>query len=383
MPVDVSRLRPYPTHLITPSKYGYLWSVLVSRGCPHRCEFCTVPPFFRGKYRRRPVDEIVAEIKALPRECWLELHADHLTGSRKYALELFRALAPLGIHWVGESTLKMADDRELLEAAAASGCKSLLVGIETPSQAALNDSGKTFVDTKSVREKIRRFHEVGISITSSMIFGFDSHTKDIFRESVEFCREIEIDEVESVILIPFPGTPLHRRLEDEGRLLTPDWSKYDGSHAVFKPKNMTPEELEEGADWFWREIRKGSAGQPRSREPGTGKQGPRLTSAPTYTFRWRSILALGAIAAAFLFDMYWVWGLILLSWAFIDIRHGATYLLEDIPRSESPLLYWTVVLMWVVLGVWALVASPGPVTGSLFAGQLTASLAQAGASLLP
>ncbi|MCG8620265.1 MAG: radical SAM protein, partial [Desulfobacterales bacterium] len=135
-PVDLAQVRSYPTNLIPPSKYKHFWSVLVSRGCVHRCDFCAVPPFFSGKYRLRPIAHIVQEIKAAPTD-WFELHADNLTANRDYALDLFRALAPLKINWMGEATIKLADDPELLQAAAQSGCKGLLIGIETPSAAAL------------------------------------------------------------------------------------------------------------------------------------------------------------------------------------------------------------------------------------------------------
>jgi len=363
-PVDLAEVKPYPTDIIPPSKYDHVWTVLVSRGCVHKCDYCTVPPFFCGKYRLRPIEDIVAEIKAAPTN-YFELHADNLTANREYALNLFKALKPLKIRWSGEATIKLADDSELLKAAADSGCEWLLIGTETPSQAALSDSGKGFVDPDTIREKIGCFHEHGIHITSSMIFGFDTHTPDIFKESEQFCRHIGIDEVESVLLIPFPGTPLFNRMEKENRLLTHDWSKYDGSHAVFNPTNMTPEKLEEGAHWFWNETRKKKV----SGSPAVGNQktdsnrgrkragGPALTT-DRKTIRWKSIVALGIIAVGIYFNWYWVWGVLAIIWAFNDLRNRHTYLLEDIPRSEAPVLYWVVVLMWLAMGIWALSTAP-------------------------
>lgn len=367
-PVDLATVKPYPTNLIPPSKYSYFWSVLVSRGCVHNCEYCTVPPFFCGKYRLRPIENIVAEIKALPQGCWVELHADNLTANRAYALELFAALKPLKINWAGEATIKLADDEELLKAAAESGCKALLIGIETPSQAALSDSGKGFVDPDTIRKKIRWFHDYGISITSSMIFGFDSHTTEIFRESAEFSRHIKIDEVESVVLIPFPGTPLYKRLESENRILSRDWSLYDGANVVFQPKNMTPEALEEGSVWFWEEIQKKKPAKTTT-EPSTGApnytatgraSGPALTTGGRKITRWKSVLALGLIGVGLLFDLYWVWGILFLIWAFNDLLNRRTHLLDDIPRSESPILYWIIVLMWLLLGIWTVSVSATP-----------------------
>ncbi len=366
--VDLAQVNPYPTDKISPSKYNHFWSVLVSRGCVHRCDFCAVPPFFSGKYRLRPIENIVAEIKAAPTD-WFELHADNLTANRGYALELFNALAPLDINWMGEATIKLADDEELLQAAAQSGCRGLLIGIETPSQTALTESGKGFVSPDDIREKITRFHNHGIKITSSMIFGFDTHTPEIFKESEAFCRYVGIDEVESVILIPFPGTPLYKRLEAENRLLTKDWSKYNGDSVVFSPAKMTADWLKRGSVQFWQEIRKKKPVAPQpfleseKNKPQDSlprritKGGPSLTTGPAPT-RWKSVLALGIIGTGLWFEWYWIWGALLVIWAITDLRSHHTYLLDDIPRSESPILYWIVVLMWLTMGIWALSTSP-------------------------
>lgn len=366
-PVDMAELNPYPTDIIPPSKYDGLWSVVVSRGCPHKCEYCTVPRFFNGKYRLRPVNHIVAEIKAAPTD-WFELHADNLTANKKYALELFKALKPLDINWFGEATIKMADDAELLKAAAESGCRELLIGIETPSQVALDESGKGFVSPDQVKEKIGRFHEVGIQISSSMIFGFDTHTKDIFAESEEFSRFIELDEVEGVLLIPFPGTPLYKNLKDEGRILTNDWSKYDGDNVVFTPKSMSVQELEEGSYWFWEKIQKNpklrvtsssSTSDNREYDSNSDKsKTPNCSIAATNSWlsrvKWKALTGLGLITLGLIMEWNWIWGIFFLFWAIGDIRSRKTHLLEEVTRSDTPLLYWIIITMWLIFAVYAL-----------------------------
>lgn len=349
-PVDMAKLRPYPMNIIPASRYKGIWSVLVSRGCVHKCEFCVIPPFFKGKYRLRPIENIVEEIKTAPAQ-WFELHSDNLTADRDYAIELFKALKPLKIKWVGESTVKMAQDEELLRHAAESGCEMLLVGIETPSKDALSNSGKKFVSPAEVRTAIDKFHEYGIKITSSMIFGFDSHTPDIFQESVDFVNEIGIDEVESVILCPFAGTPLYKRLDAEGRLLTKDWSKYDCSHAVFEPKNMTAKELDEGATWFWKQVKKKSGlsggGVTSSKTKSSSPPKPKLAKNMKNTnLKWKSMLALVLIATAVVMDMPWLWGVLFLLWVIMDLKNRQTYLLEEITRDGNPILYWIIVTMW-------------------------------------
>ena len=247
--VDLATVNPYPRNLIHYGDYDGFWSVLVSRGCRHKCSFCLVPGML-GNTRYRPVQDIVDEISQLETD-WLELHADNLTDDRDYALELFKALEPLKINWVGETTIKIADDPELLEAAARSGLKYLLIGIETSSKSALKYSGKGFVKAENIKGQIERIHSHGIIVDSAAILGFDEHDTSIFKESADFFYDVGVDVCVPVIMIPFPGSRVFEQLEAEGRILTYDWSMYDGTKAVYRPKGMTSRELEEGAEEFY------------------------------------------------------------------------------------------------------------------------------------
>ncbi len=247
-PFDLARLRPFPTSSLAPADYDWTWTVLVSRGCRNQCEFCTVNRFFDG-LRYRPVEHVVDEIRRCGTTS-IELKADNLTMDREYCLELFRALEPLGIEWSTCAEIGLADDEELLEAAVRSGLSYVLVGIETPSALALRSSGKGFVKPERTKRAVERFHENGVVVDASALFGFDSHDGNIFEETFRFFSEIEVDACDSVILVPFPGTRLFERLEQEGRILTRDWSRYDGAHAVFQPQKLHAEELEYGAYWF-------------------------------------------------------------------------------------------------------------------------------------
>jgi len=247
-PYDPALLKPYPTHLIDRRQFNGFWSVLVSRGCPRKCAFCLVNPFFKG-IRYRPVQNVVEEIRQCEAD-WIELHADNLTYDRDYAIELFRALKPLKINWVGETTINICEDHELLELAAESGLRYLLVGLETPSASALKGVGKGFIDAKTAKQYVKKLHSYNIVVDSAMLFGFDGHDSSIFEQTLKFVNEIELDVSPPVITIPFPGSRLYQQYEQEGRLLHKDWSKYDGSHAVFRPAQMTPEELEQGVKWY-------------------------------------------------------------------------------------------------------------------------------------
>lgn len=134
---------------------------------------------------------------------------------------------------------------------AQSGLFYLLSGLETPSRAALKAAGKGFIKIDKTKEYINKLHEYNIAVDSAMLFGFDEHSSDIFEETLAFVEDIELDVCHAVIITPYPGTALYQQLEDEQRLLTKDWSLYDGTHAVFQPKQMTPQELEEGHAWSY------------------------------------------------------------------------------------------------------------------------------------
>ncbi|NOH64907.1 radical SAM protein [Vibrio sp. RE88] len=251
-PVDLSCLNPYPTDIIPPSVYDYTWSVVVTRGCPFKCNFCLVPRFF-NKFEQRPIAHIVEEVKQLKTLGveWVELHSDNLTHDRQYAMDLFAALEPLKMNFYGETTVLIARDEALLAAASRAGFKAVLLGIETPSEAALKAQKKGFVKPEKMKEYIAKIRRHGIEVWGDFLFGFDEHDSTIFKQTQAFVKDIKVDKVIPHYMIPFPGTETFKKLDEEGRILTKDWSKYDGSHPVYRPKNMTESELEEGIYWIW------------------------------------------------------------------------------------------------------------------------------------
>lgn len=251
-PLDLKELQAFPTNLVDIKDYNDCWTVVVSRGCPYKCHFCIVNPFF-GKIRYRPIEDIVQEIQNSG-AYYFELHSDNLIIDKAWAKELFKAITPLGIQWSAMTDISITDDEELLELAAKSGLNYVLVGLETPSQESLKNSGKGFVKVNEVKERIKKLHHYGIAIDSAMLFGFDNHDESIFERSLEFALDVKIDICEPVIQIPFPGTKLFNNLQKEGRILTQDWSKYDGSHVVYQPKLLTPERLLKGQEDFYMEF---------------------------------------------------------------------------------------------------------------------------------
>lgn len=244
--------RPPPRRDLIPCK-RYLTSHVfeATRGCVHGCEFCVVPSAWGQRPFQKPVEEVVAEIRGTGarRAIFVDLN---IIADRGYAERLFEALIPLGLHWYGLATLLIAGDRPLLDLCARSGCRGLLVGFESISPTSLKGVRKGFQNPRGYGEAVRTFHRHGIAVQGTFMFGADEDTPEVFLETARFAVDARIDLPRFAIMTPFPGTPLFRRLEQQGRILTRDWELYDGQHAVFEPAHMTPRQLEEGNQVAWR-----------------------------------------------------------------------------------------------------------------------------------
>lgn len=224
-----------------------------TRGCIHDCEFCVVPTAWGRRPYQKPVEEVVAEIRAdgARKALFVDLN---LISDRIYARSLFDALTPLGIQWFGLATSLLGRDLDLLGRMARSGCRGLLIGLESVSRAGLAGMRKGFNDPDSYAELIRQLHAHGITLQGCFVFGTDEDTPAVFAETVRFCVDTAIDLPRFAVMTPFPSTPLFERLAVEGRLLHRNWDLYDGQHVVHQPRRMTVRELEEGHRWAWREV---------------------------------------------------------------------------------------------------------------------------------
>jgi len=150
--------------------------------------------------------------------------------------------------------INIAHHKDILGLAAASGCKGLFIGFESISEASLGEADKSQNKIRFYEEAIKRIHQFGIAIEGAFIFGFDNDDKSIFRKTVKFIEKVKLDVVQFSILTPLPGTRLEEKLEKENRIIDRDWSNYDLSHAVFQPKTMTPQELQQGLDWAYKKV---------------------------------------------------------------------------------------------------------------------------------
>lgn len=227
---------------------------IATRGCPFACEYCSIPQMYQRRMRYRPVGEIVDEIRKMPGRA-LIFWDDNIGADRAYAKELFAAIAPFKRWWTSQCTADVAFDDEFMDLAARSGCKALFLGFETISQSSLNSANKRHNRAGEYSEIIRRFHAHRIAVQAGVVFGFDHDDRSIFRSTVEFYRSAGLDSATVSVLVPFPNTPLFNRLDAEGRILTRDWSKYNGKKdVVFQPALMSPEELLMGTEWASRQF---------------------------------------------------------------------------------------------------------------------------------
>ena len=224
-----------------------------ARGCPYSCSFCTVTSFFGHTYRCRPVEEILREIETFEDRKFVAFVDDNVVGNPKFAKELFQALIPYKIKWVGQASVTITKDDELLKLAAASGCVSLLIGFESISTANLIAVGKKVNAVDEYENVIRKIHSHGIAVHGFFIFGFDDDDEGVFARTVRFAKGTRLESASFDFLTPYPGTAFYGSMDGAGRILTKDWSRY-GHEIVFEPKQMSRETLRRGHDWAWRQF---------------------------------------------------------------------------------------------------------------------------------
>jgi len=179
---------------------------------------------------------------------------DNIAGDPTFAKELFAALIPYKKKWVAQCSASISEDPELLDLAARSGCIGLLIGFESLSPDVLRSIGKRVNLSRQYEEVIKKIHARGIHIQASFIFGFDEDTPEAIQATVEFVRQNRLTGVNYCHLTPFPGTKLFADLEQEGRILHRDWSKYDRQNIVFQPRHFTPEDLQDRIFWAYRQT---------------------------------------------------------------------------------------------------------------------------------
>lgn len=215
-----------------------------TRGCPNGCEFCSITNMkFRRYYRTRPVKDVIEEIKSSTTKTFSFQDAS-ITADHKYTKKLFEEMKPLNKNFSTMGNIHDLDDDELLKVASEAGCYTWIIGFESINQKSLGSINKIKNKVEDFSKIIKKVQDYGMAVEGSFIFGFDYDTIDVFDETDDFIRKNNLKMSYLDVLIPFPGTPLFERFEREGRILTKDWSKYDGhNNVVYQPKLMSPEIL--------------------------------------------------------------------------------------------------------------------------------------------
>ncbi len=263
-PLDQIPLPKWPTGR---AKRYLFHQIQTTRGCPFTCRFCSVPDISGQAFRFKPVDRVIAELRALPKTAASPLLAkrplyvvdDNFISRTKYTRELLEAMVPLAQAgelppWSAETTLNVAQDDALLDLFRDAGCATLIVGIESISQATLEAMAKGINFCMTYQDAIARIHDRGMSVVGNFIVGFDTDTRAVFKDTLDFIQETGILYPFFSILTPMPGTALFDEFKEAGRLDHTDWARYDTRHVVFEPRLMRRDELMDGYIWLYEQA---------------------------------------------------------------------------------------------------------------------------------
>lgn len=250
---SLDSLPPVNWELYRDKRYLPVHFIETTRGCPLDCEFCAVTNAFGGKFRNRAQADVLAELRGLKpfgglltlKNCVFFVD-DNIISNRAYAREFLTRLADFNFKWFGQASMNVANDPEILRLCQRSGCMGLFIGFESLSQETLRSIGHKPNHPEHYLETVQKIHDHGIGIDASFVFGFDTDDAGVFDRTVDFVLRAKIEVTYFSILTPYPGTRLFKRMQAEGRLLTTDWTLYDTSHVVFRPKTFTPDQLLDG-----------------------------------------------------------------------------------------------------------------------------------------
>jgi len=246
---------PLPRYdLMNRWNHGLWRPVQATRGCPYPCTFCSVTAFSRARYRKRPVDQVIRDVRAARRHGtrYIAFIDDNIAVDFDYCSELWEALIPERIIWMSQSSLHIADRPDMLRLAHRSGCRLLSFGVESTGDESLASVEKRFNRPSRYAEAVRTIRRHGIDVSTEMIIGLDGDDGSVFERTYRFLLDNAISVPRVHILTPVPGTPLYDAMEQDGRILTQDFSRCTGGYVTFRPKRLSVEELQAG---YWRLYR--------------------------------------------------------------------------------------------------------------------------------
>jgi radical SAM superfamily enzyme YgiQ (UPF0313 family) len=247
---------PYPTDLgktpvpkweiLNQRNYLYTNTVLTSRGCPFRCEFCyNSCDYVHKLFRNKPIQNVIREIEMLPTKQVMFID-DNFIGNVAWTRDFIRTIKPMGLKWHAAVSANLVNYPKLIEEMRESGCQSLFIGFETINQESVQGVNKSQNNVARYEELIRLLHQNEIMVNASLVFGFDEHRPEVFRDTLKWLVENKIETMTAHILTPYPGTLLYKKLLEQNRIIDSDTTHYNTSHVVFRPLNMTAKELYQG-----------------------------------------------------------------------------------------------------------------------------------------
>jgi len=238
-------------------RYQNITLVEYARGCNFRCDFCSITAFHKASQSHRPARDVAREMEETESRRFFIVD-DNVVSEPSKARQLCREITPLGINWVGQASIHIAQDDELLEMMAESGCRGVLIGMESINQENLKAMGKDWNTAHlTYAESLRQFHKHGLAVYGTFVFGYDHDDWNVIRQSVAFAQEHKLFLAAFNHLVPFPGTPLYSRLRAQGKLLQDRWwldPQGRVGDVTFRPARMTPQQLQEGCLWARREF---------------------------------------------------------------------------------------------------------------------------------
>lgn len=237
--------------------YQNITLVEYARGCNFRCDFCSITAFHEAAQNHRPAVDVAREMEESGSRRFFVVD-DNIVSEPSKTIELCREIAPLGVNWVGQASIHIAERDDVLEELVASGCRGVLIGMESINEDNLTAMGKQWNTARlSYADSLRQFRKHGLAVYGTFVFGYDEDDWSVIRDSVLFAREHKLFLAAFNHLVPFPGTPLYRRLQTQGKLLNDPWWLDPGGRVgdvVFRPARMDPEELRDGCLWARREF---------------------------------------------------------------------------------------------------------------------------------
>ena len=251
---DINTL-PLPRYdLMNRKKLGFWRPVQATRGCPFPCTFCSIQTYFDRTYRKRPVDQIIRDVRAAKKSGsrFIAFIDDNIGVDWKFFEELMQALIPEKIIWMSQCSIHIAAYPDLLALAYRSGCRLLSFGIESTSTESLAWIEKEFNRPFEYKQALNTIRKFGIDVSTEMILGMDGDDDSVFQRTYDFVMDNRISVPRIHILTPIPGTPMYRELEDAGRILSQDFDRYSGGQVVFRPAKIDPEELQKN---YWKLYR--------------------------------------------------------------------------------------------------------------------------------